>query len=75
MVNHEIIGDDMQAVILTLGGGDAVRAEAGAMMFMTDSIEMDVKMEGGAARGSSCRSSKDRGRCSCTAEAPSFPSS
>ena len=51
MVNHEIIGDDMQAVILTLAGGDAVRAEAGAMMFMTDAIEMDAKMEGGILGG------------------------
>ena len=51
MVNHEIIGDDMQAVILTLGGGDAVRAEAGAMMFMTDAVEMDAKMEGGFLGG------------------------
>ena len=44
-------GDDMQAVILTLGPGDQVRAEAGAMMFMTDSIEMDAKMEGGLLGG------------------------
>ena len=51
MVNHEIIGDDMQAVILTLAGGDAVRAEAGAMMYMTDAIEMDAKMEGGLLGG------------------------
>lgn len=51
MVQHEIIGDDMQAVILTLGGGDVVRAEAGAMMFMTEAIEMDAKMEGGFLGG------------------------
>jgi uncharacterized protein (TIGR00266 family) len=51
MVNHEIIGDDMQAVILSLGAGDAVRAEAGAMMFMTDAVEMDAKMEGGLLGG------------------------
>lgn len=51
MVQHEIIGDDMQAVILSLGAGDVVRAEAGAMMFMTDSIEMDAKMEGGFLGG------------------------
>lgn len=51
MVQHEIIGDDMQAVILSLGAGDEVRAEAGAMMFMTDSIEMDAKMEGGLLGG------------------------
>jgi uncharacterized protein (AIM24 family) len=51
MVTHEIIGDDMQAVIFTLGAGDEVRAEAGAMMFMTDAIEMDAKMEGGILGG------------------------
>jgi uncharacterized protein (TIGR00266 family) len=51
MITHEIIGDDMQAVILSLGAGDEVRAEAGAMMFMSDSIEMDAKMEGGFLGG------------------------
>jgi uncharacterized protein (TIGR00266 family) len=51
MVTHEIIGDDMQAVVLTLGGGDVVRAEAGAMMYMTDNVEMDSKMEGGLLGG------------------------
>jgi uncharacterized protein (TIGR00266 family) len=47
MITHEIIGDDMQAVIMTLGAGDEVRAEAGAMTFMTDGIEMDARMQGG----------------------------
>ena len=51
MVTHEIIGDDMQAVILSLGAGEEVRAEAGAMMFMTDAIEMDARMEGGLLGG------------------------
>jgi uncharacterized protein (TIGR00266 family) len=51
MITHEILGDDMQAVVLTLGGGDVVRAEAGAMMFMTDHVEMDAKMEGGILGG------------------------
>jgi len=51
MVEHEVIGDDMQAVILSLGAGDVVRAEAGAMMFMTESIDMDAKMEGGLLGG------------------------
>jgi uncharacterized protein (TIGR00266 family) len=51
MITHEIIGDDMQAVVLTLGGGDVVRAEAGALMYMTDAIEMDAKMEGGLLGG------------------------
>jgi uncharacterized protein (AIM24 family) len=51
MIQHEIIGDDMQAVILSMGAGDVVRAEAGAMMFMTDAMEMDAKMEGGLFAG------------------------
>jgi uncharacterized protein (TIGR00266 family) len=51
MVSHEIIGDDMQAVILTLAAGDEVRAEAGAMMYMTAGIDMDAKMEGGFLGG------------------------
>jgi uncharacterized protein (TIGR00266 family) len=51
MVTHEIIGDDMQAVILSMAQGDVVRAEAGAMMYMTDAIEMDAKMEGGFLGG------------------------
>jgi uncharacterized protein (TIGR00266 family) len=51
MVTHEIIGDDMQAVIIGLGPGDEVRAEAGAMMFMTQTVEMDAKMEGGLLGG------------------------
>ena len=46
-VDYRIVGDDMQAVILTLGQGDAVRAEAGAMMYMTEGIEMDAKMAAG----------------------------
>jgi uncharacterized protein (TIGR00266 family) len=51
MVTHEIIGDDMQAVVLTLAAGDEVRAEAGAMTFMTGGIEMDAKMQGGLLGG------------------------
>ena len=50
MISHEIIGDDMQAVVLTMGAGDEVRAEAGAMTYMTEGIEMDARMEGGLRR-------------------------
>jgi uncharacterized protein (AIM24 family) len=31
MISHEIIGDDMQAVVISMSAGDEVRAEAGAM--------------------------------------------
>ena len=51
MITHEIIGDDMQAVILTLASGDEVRAEAGAMTYMTEGIEMDARMHGGILGG------------------------
>ncbi|MEZ5318504.1 MAG: TIGR00266 family protein [Vicinamibacterales bacterium] len=51
MVAHEIIGDDMQAVIISMTTGDTIRAEAGAMMFMTDGVDMDAKMEGGFLGG------------------------
>ena len=51
MITHEIVGDDMQAVVLTMARGDEVRAEAGAMTFMTDGIEMDARMTGGLLGG------------------------
>jgi uncharacterized protein (TIGR00266 family) len=51
MIAHEIIGDDMQAVVLTLTSGDEVRAEAGAMTYMTEGIEMDARMQGGILGG------------------------
>src|SRR5581483_9707062 len=51
MISHEIIGDDMQAVVLTMGAGDEIRAEAGAMTYMTDGIEMDARMQGGLLGG------------------------
>jgi uncharacterized protein (TIGR00266 family) len=48
---HEIIGDDMQAVVITLTPGEVVRAEAGALMYMTDTIDMQAKMDGGLLGG------------------------
>jgi len=48
---HELIGDDMQAVVLTLGRGQTVRAEAGALMFKTAGMTMDARMEGGLLGG------------------------
>src|SRR4051812_22446432 len=51
MITHEIVGDDMQAVIISMAAGDEVRAEAGAMTFMTDGIEMDARLEGGLLGG------------------------
>ncbi|MHC4810353.1 MAG: TIGR00266 family protein [Planctomycetota bacterium] len=54
IIDYEIIGDDMQAVIVTLDPGEAVVAEAGAMMFMDPDVEMATQMsmnEGGGFFG------------------------
>jgi uncharacterized protein (TIGR00266 family) len=51
MISHEIIGDDMQVVVMSLAAGDEIRAEAGAMTYMTDGIEMDARMPGGLLGG------------------------
>lgn len=50
-MQHQIIGDDIQAVVLSLNPGEAVRAEAGAMLYMTDSIEMNTTMGTGNEGG------------------------
>ena len=50
-MQHQIIGDDVQGVVLTLNDGEAVRAEAGAMLYMTDSIEMATSLGAGEKQG------------------------
>ena len=50
-IDYRIIGDDMQAVVMDLKNGQTIRAEAGAMMYMTEGIEMDTKLEGGILGG------------------------
>ncbi|MEM5947538.1 TIGR00266 family protein [Spirochaetia bacterium 38H-sp] len=47
IIDYEIFGDDMQIVEITLDPGEAVRAEAGAMMYMDEGIVMQTKMDGG----------------------------
>jgi uncharacterized protein (TIGR00266 family) len=44
-IDYELIGDDLQAVIITLDPGEAVVAEAGAMMFMREGIEMATTLD------------------------------
>jgi len=51
IIDYEIIGDDMQMVEIELDPEEGVRAEAGAMMYMTDGIEMQTSTEGGALKG------------------------
>jgi len=49
-IDYRIIGDDMQGVIITLDPGEAVQAEAGAMLFMEDGIEINTEA-GGIMKG------------------------
>ena len=37
-LDYQLVGDDMQAVIVTLDPQEAVQAEAGAMMFLEEGI-------------------------------------
>jgi len=41
-IDYELFGDDMQFVEITLDPDEVVIAEAGAMMYMTDGIEMQT---------------------------------
>ncbi|MCB1163950.1 AIM24 family protein, partial [bacterium] len=50
-IDFIIKGDDMQAVIVTLDPGEAVHAEAGAMLYLEDGIAMDTSTEGGLFKG------------------------
>lgn len=43
-IDFRIVGDDIQAVIITLDPEEAVVAEAGAMMYMQDGIEMGTSL-------------------------------
>lgn len=44
VIDYQIIGDDLQAVVITLDPQEAVVAEAGAMMYLEDDIEMATGM-------------------------------
>jgi len=50
-IEYEIIGDDMQAVVVELDPGEAVQAEAGAMLYMEQDIQMDTGTGGGVFAG------------------------
>lgn len=43
-VDHTILGEDLQALVITLDPGEAVVAEAGAMMYMQSGIEMGTQL-------------------------------
>lgn len=51
VIDYTIIGDDMQLVEIELDPGEGVRAEAGAMMYMEDGIQMQTSADGGLFKG------------------------
>src|SRR5437016_8127920 len=50
-IDFQLIGDDLQAVIITLDPGEMVQAEAGAMMYMQDGIHMNTTLDPNAQGG------------------------
>jgi uncharacterized protein (TIGR00266 family) len=51
VIDYSILGDDMQVVEIFLDPGEAVRAEAGAMLYMDQGIEMQTSTGGGLFKG------------------------
>jgi uncharacterized protein (TIGR00266 family) len=51
VIDYKILGDDMQAVVVSLDPGEAVHAEAGAMLYLEDGIAMDTGTQGGLLKG------------------------
>lgn len=51
LIDYRIFGDDMQTVEIELDPGEGVRAEAGAMMYMEDGIQMQTSTGGGLFSG------------------------
>ena len=50
-VDYEIVGDDMQMVLVELDPNETVIAEAGAMNFMEDGIEFEARLGDGSKPG------------------------
>ncbi|MBA3890768.1 MAG: TIGR00266 family protein [Gemmatimonadaceae bacterium] len=45
IIDYQIVGDDMQAVIITLDPRETVLAEAGAMLYMQEGIVMNTTLD------------------------------
>jgi uncharacterized protein (TIGR00266 family) len=52
IIDYKLIGDDLQGVVVTLDPGEAVMAEAGAMMYMQQDIVMNTTLDPNATGGS-----------------------
>lgn len=48
---YQIIGDDLQAVIVTLPPEQSLRAEVGSMLFLENDITMSTSVQGGLLKG------------------------
>jgi uncharacterized protein (TIGR00266 family) len=51
VIDYRILGDDMQLVEVALDPGEAVRAEAGAMLYITRDIAIQTDTGGGMFKG------------------------
>ena len=51
VIDYKIFGDDMQVVEIELDHGEGVRAEAGAMMYMDNGIDIQTTPGGGVFKG------------------------
>ncbi|MFZ5945535.1 MAG: TIGR00266 family protein [Bacillota bacterium] len=50
-IDYKIYGDDMQIIEIELDSNEGVRAEAGAMIYMSDGIQMQTSTNGGVFSG------------------------
>lgn len=51
VIEYKVYGDDMQLVEIELDPGEGVQAEAGAMCYMENGIEMQTSTSGGVMKG------------------------
>lgn len=50
-MEYTVIGDVMQGVLVQMEPGEEVKAEAGAMIYLTDSVTIDTQVTGGLLKG------------------------
>ncbi|HUG40575.1 MAG TPA: TIGR00266 family protein [Longimicrobiales bacterium] len=51
VIDYRVLGDDMQLVEVALDPGESVRAEAGAMLYITQDIQIQTTTGGGVFKG------------------------
>ncbi len=50
-MKYKIIGDNLQMVVVDLSTSDMIYGEAGAMIYMSDNMEMNAEIKGGLLKG------------------------